>query len=121
MLNKSEFLERVDKQQAFNIICHSLKDIQFLDPNNPTTTATTTTRGRSRTRRNGDVIDPPMSDSISEENDYDETATLMEMNQNSPLREDTENMNQRDMIFNWTKPTLRVALKRIGIIAYQIR
>lgn len=116
IVEQSEFLERVDKQQAFNIICHSLKDIQFLDPNNPTTTATTTTRGRSRTRRNGDVIDPPMSDSISEENDYDETATLMEMNQNSPLREDTENMNQRDMIFNWTKPTLRVALKELELL-----
>ena len=116
IVEQSEFLERVDKQQAFDIICHSLKDMQFLDPNSSNTTSTTAIRGRSRTRRSGDIIDPPMSDSISEENDYDETATLMEMNQNSPLREDTENMNQQDVIFNWTKPTLRVALKELELL-----
>ena len=116
IVEQSEFLERVDKQHAFNILCSSLKDMKILNTKDKITRI-----NKDRSLNGYGIIDISTNDVISEENDYDydydETATLMEMNQNSPLREDTEEYNQqRDEILNWVKPNLKSALMELEIL-----
>ncbi|RCK62279.1 hypothetical protein Cantr_09311 [Candida viswanathii] len=103
----SEFLDRVDKDQAFDIICHSLRDMRILHPGSVDQEDVLMNEGHIA------VSD----DVISEDIDYDETATLMEANQSSPLREDTEGRSQdRAIVINWAKPNIRLALEELELL-----
>ncbi|RCK59582.1 hypothetical protein Cantr_07599 [Candida viswanathii] len=104
----SEFLDRVDKHQAFDIICHSLRDMRVLHPGS---------MDQEDVLMNEGHIAVGSDDVISEDIDYDETATLMEANQSSPLREDIEGRSQdRAMVINWAKPNIRLALEELELL-----
>ena len=49
----------------------------------------------------------------NDDEDYDETATLMEMTQNSPLQEDYEDILIPQQISNWVKPNIKLALTEL--------
>lgn len=112
IVEQTEFLHEVNKEQAYQIIYQSFQDTKEVLKNNESLNLQYDIFNNHydlmmmRISNNGSQED-------NDEEDYDETATLMEIAQNSPLQEDYEDVLIPQQISNWVKPNIKLALTEL--------
>ncbi|KAF6066754.1 hypothetical protein FOB64_004220 [Candida albicans] len=112
IVEQTEFLHNVNKEQAYQIIYQSFYDAKEISKN----TGSLNLQYDIFNNQYDSMIMMASNNGSQEDNDdedYDETATLMEMTQNSPLQEDYEDILIPQQISNWVKPNIKLALTEL--------
>lgn len=112
IVEQTEFLHNVNKEQAYQIIYQSFYDAKEILKN----TGSLNLQYDIFNNQYDLMIMMASNNGSQEDNDdedYDETATLMEMTQNSPLQEDYEDILIPQQISNWVKPNIKLALTEL--------
>ncbi|EMG48842.1 hypothetical protein G210_0517 [Candida maltosa Xu316] len=109
IVEQCENLSKVNKQQALDIICRSLHDVQVMNPQTIDDPPPAPVVAVAGDQNGAHVIDD------EDDYDYDETATLMETHQDSPMRED-DNEVLTTSVINWAKPNIKLALQELEMM-----
>lgn len=113
IVEQTEFLHNVNKEQAYQIIYQSFYDAKEILKNTGSLNLQYDIFNNQYDLMMTMMVSNNGSQEDNDDEDYDETATLMEMTQNSPLQEDYEDILIPQQISNWVKPNIKLALTEL--------